>query len=237
MKEWWRTIKERSTRQDKPMKPQVVAWELGERLSDTAIISADSGTNTAWWARQIPVKRGQMHSVSGTLASMACGLPYTIAAQIAYPDRQCVAFVGDGGFSMLIAEFITCVKYQLPIKVVILKNNTLGQIKWEQMMHLGNPEYSCELQPINFAAFAEACGGVGYTIDAPATCGAILDRALAEPGPAIVEAVVDPLEPLLPPKLMPEEASKLCEALQRGEPNREELAANFSYVSNFREMI
>ena len=219
------------------MKPQVVAWELGKRLSNTAIVSADSGTNTAWWARQISVKRGQMHSVSGTLASMACGLPYTIAAQIAYPDRQCVAFVGDGGFSMLMAEFVTAVKYQLPIKVVIVKNDTLGQIKWEQMMQLGNPEYGCELQPMNFAAFASACGGTGFTIDDPSICGAILDSALATPGPVIVEAIVDPLEPLLPPKLTPEEAEKLSQALKRGEPNREELAANFSYVSNFRQMV
>ncbi len=237
MKDWQQTMEERSTRQDKPMKPQVVAWELGKRLSDTAIVSADSGTNTGWWARQIPVKRGQMHSVSGTLASMACGLPYAIAAQIAYPDRQCVAFVGDGGFSMLMAEFVTCVKYQLPVKVVIVKNGTLGHIKWEQMMNLGNPEFGCELQSINFAAFASACGGVGFTIDDPANCGAILDCALAQPGPAIVEAIVDPLEPLLPPKLPQEEADKLKEALERGEPNAEELAANFSYVSNFRQMV
>ena len=90
-------------------------------------------------ARDIPVKRGQMHSLSGNLATMAPGLPYTLAAQLAYPDRQCVGFVGDGGFSMLMAEFSTAVKYKLPIKVVIIKNNTLGQIKWEQMVFLGNP--------------------------------------------------------------------------------------------------
>ena len=83
---------------------------------------------------------------------MANGLPYAIAAQIAYPERQCVAFVGDGGFSMLMAEFATCVKYKLPVKVVVIKNNTLGQIKWEQMVFLGNPEYGCDLQPIDFAA-------------------------------------------------------------------------------------
>src|SRR5213076_2189673 len=117
-----------------------------------------------WFARQIPVKRGQMYSLSGTLASMANGMPYTIAAQIAYPDRQCVAFVGDGGFSMLMAEFVTAVKYKLPIKVIIVKNNSLGQIKWEQMVMLGNPEYACDLQPINFALFAQASGATGMTI-------------------------------------------------------------------------
>jgi pyruvate dehydrogenase (quinone)/pyruvate oxidase len=237
MREWRQLMEERSTRQDKPMKPQVVAWELGKRLADTAILSGDSGTSVTWWSRQIPVKRGQKHSVSGTLASMACGLPYSIAAQIAYPDRQCVAFVGDGGFSMLMVEFITCVKYRLPVKIIILKNNTLGQIKWEQMMNEGNPEFGCDLQPIDFAAFARACGGVGYTIDDPATCGELLDRALAEPGPVIVEAVIDPLEPQLPAELKSEQIEKFSQALQRGEPDREVIAANIQHLSNVREMV
>ena len=107
---------------------------------------------------------------------MACGLPYAIAAQVAYPDRQCVAFVGDGGFSMLMADFVTAVKYKLPIKVVIIKNNTLGQIKWEQMVFLGNPEYGVELHPIDFAAFAHACGGIGFTVEDPADCGRVIGR-------------------------------------------------------------
>src|SRR5262249_620221 len=141
------------------MKPQVVAHELGRRLDENAIISSDSGTIATWYARHIPIQRGQMCSLSGTLASMANGLPYAIAARRAYPARQCIAFVGDGGFAMLMAEFATCVKYQLPVKVVIIKNNTLGQIKWEQMVFLGNPEYGCDLNPIDFAAFARACGG------------------------------------------------------------------------------
>lgn len=98
MKDWWEVMEKRATRRDKPMKPQVVAWELGNRLRDDAIVSSDSGTITTWWARQIRARRGQMHSLSGTLATMAAGLPYTIAAQIAFPNRQCVAFVGDGGF-------------------------------------------------------------------------------------------------------------------------------------------
>src|SRR6185295_20357992 len=108
---------------------------------------------TTWGARHIAVKRGQMYSLSGNLATMASGLPYTLAAQIAYPERQCVAFVGDGGFTMLMGELATAVKYKLPIKIVIVKNNSLGQIRWEQMAFLGNPEYGCDLQPIDFAAF------------------------------------------------------------------------------------
>src|SRR5690606_19910702 len=106
MKDWRKTMQEMATRTDFPMKPQVPAWELGKRLKEGAIVSSDSGTNTTWWARHIPAKRGQMHSCSGTLASMACGLPYAIAAAVAFPDRQSVAFVGGGGFSMLMADFI-----------------------------------------------------------------------------------------------------------------------------------
>jgi pyruvate dehydrogenase (quinone)/pyruvate oxidase len=155
---------------------------------------------------------------------MACGLPYAIAAQFAYPDRPCVAFVGDGGFSMLMAELATCVKYQLPVKIVVVKNDTLGQIKWEQMVFLGNPEYGCDLQPIDFAAFARACGAAGFTIADPRDCGRVLDEALATPGPVVVEAVVDPFEPPLPAKVTLEQAAKLARSLLRGEPNREKIA-------------
>lgn len=236
MKDWWELMEERGTRQDKPMKPQVVAWELGKRLDDTAIVACDSGTITTWWARQIPVKRGQIHSVSGRLASMACGLPYAIAAQLAYPGRQCVAFMGDGGFSMLMAEFATAVKYKLPIKVVIIKNNTLGQIKWEQMVFLGNPEYGVELQPIDFAAFARACGGTGFTIEDPAECGNILAQALTTPGPVIVEAVVDPFEPPMPPKITTDQALKFAESLAKGEPNRLKIALTVA-EDKVRELI
>jgi pyruvate dehydrogenase (quinone) len=224
MKEWRELMEGQATRTDMPMKPQVVAHELGRRLADDAIVSCDSGTVATWWARHIPARRAQMHSLSGTLASMANGLPYAMAAQIAYPGRQCVAFVGDGGFSMLMAELATAVKYQLPVKVVVVKNNTLGQIKWEQMVFLGNPEYGCELQPIDFAAFARACGGTGFTIEEPALCGPTLDEALAHPGPVVVEAVVDPFEPPMPPKVTMAQAAKLARSLVRGEPNRDKIA-------------
>ena len=224
MKEWRELMEERATRQDVPMKPQVLARELGLRLRNDAIVACDSGTIATWWARHIPVRRGQMHSLSGNLATMAPGLPYAIAAQVAYPERQVVAFVGDGGFSMLMAEFATCVKYQLPVKVVIVKNNTLGQIKWEQMVFLGNPEYGCELHPMDFALFARVCGGTGFTIERPADCGPILEQALATPGPVIVEGVVDPFEPPLPAKVTMAQAKHFATSLLRGEPNRSKIA-------------
>jgi pyruvate dehydrogenase (quinone)/pyruvate oxidase len=224
MEQWRERMEERVTRKDKPMKPQVIAHELGKRLRSDAIVSCDSGTITTWWARHIPVKRGQMYSLSGNLATMACGLPYTIAAQVAYPERQCVAFVGDGAFSMLMADFVTAVKYQLPIKVVIIKNNTLGQIKWEQMVFLGNPEYGVDLQPIDFSAFAHSCGGAGFSVEDPAECGHVVEEFLATPGPAVLEAIVDPFEPPLPGKVTADQALKFAESLARGEPNRSKIA-------------
>ena len=141
MKEWRELMQVRATRDDTPPKPQVVARHVNDLLEDNAIVTTDSGTITTWAARHIHIRRGMKFSCSGNLATMAPGLPYAIGARSAYPDRQVVAFVGDGGFTMLMGEFVTAVKHNLPIKVVIIKNNTLGQIKWEQMVFLGNPEY------------------------------------------------------------------------------------------------
>jgi pyruvate dehydrogenase (quinone)/pyruvate oxidase len=224
MADWWALMDERGTRTDVPMKPEVVAHELNLRLRDDAIVCADSGTIATWFARQLRVKAGQMYSLSGTLASMANGLPYAIAAQIAHPTRQVVAFVGDGGFSMLMAEFANCVRDRLPIRVIVLKNNSLGMIKWEQMVFLGNPEYGCDLQPIDFAAFARACGAAAFTVGQPANCGAILDQAMAVDGPALVEAIVDPYTPPMPPKVSADQAAKFAEALVKGQPNRRKIA-------------
>jgi pyruvate dehydrogenase (quinone) len=236
MQDWWKLMERRGTRPDRPMKPQVVAWELGKRLSANAIVSCDSGTITTWFARQIPVRRGQMYSLSGNLATMAPGLPYTIAAQVAFPDRQCVAFVGDGGFSMLMAEFATAVKYDLPIKVFVIKNNVLGQIKWEQMVFLGNPEYVCDLQPIDFTAVARACGGQGYRLDDPAFAGDIVERALATPGPVLVEAVVDPNEAPMPAHIEPKQAFRFAESIVRGTRDRDKIIATIA-EDKVRELV
>jgi pyruvate dehydrogenase (quinone)/pyruvate oxidase len=236
MQEWRQAQQQRESSKDMPLKPQALAAQLGARLRDDAIVSVDSGTATVWWARHIAARRGQMHSVSGIMASMACALPYSIAAQVAYPERQCVAFVGDGGFAMLMAEFATCVKYRLPVKVIVVKNNSYAHIKWEQMMFLGNPEYGCELHPIDFAAFARACGAAGFYIKDPARCGEVLDRALATSGPVLVEAEVDPLEAPFFANLKPEQAQKLKEALERGEPDSEGILTN-ARETRARELV
>jgi pyruvate dehydrogenase (quinone) len=219
MKDWNLLLRERSTRQDKPIKPQMVASVLSDELEENAIISVDSGTNTIWAAQYIQIKKGMKFSVSGTLASMACGLPYAIAAQIAYPDRQSVAFVGDGGFTMLMGEFATAVQYGLPIKVIIVKNNTLGMIRWEQMAFLGNPEFAVEFAPIDYAKFAEACGGIGYSLKEPNEVQSVLHRAFAErKKPVIVEAFVDPFEPPMPPKVEREFITNMAESFAKGQP-------------------
>jgi len=237
MKRWRELMDERGHRDDIPMKPQVTAEMLAEHLDDDAIVVCDSGTIATWWARHVPVKRGQMHSLSGNLASMANGFPYAIAAQVAYPDRQVVAFVGDGGFSMLMAEFATAVKYKLPIKLVVVKNNSLGQIKWEQMVFLGNPEYGCDLQPIDFVKIAEACGGTGFSAQTPDECDTAYENAFnTTDGPSLVEVVVDPFEPPMPAKITLEQATKFAKALAKGTPNRSKIALTVA-SDKVRELI
>lgn len=224
MKAWDKSLEIEGTVMTKPMKPQVVGWQLSKFTKENAIIVSDSGTNTTVWARYMKAKKGQMHSCSGNLATMACGMPYAIAAQVAFPERQVLAIVGDGGFTMLLGEFITAVAYKLPIKFVIIKNNTLGQIKWEQMVFEGNPEYQCDLLPVDFVAFARAMGGEGIRIDDPKDAAEQFEKALNTPGPVIIEAVVDQYTAMLPPKITPKQAAKFSEALMRGEPNRIRIA-------------
>ena len=225
MKRWIELLDRQSSKQTDEkkakIKPQAIASAVSEQLQDNAIISVDSGTNTIWAARFLNIRKGMKFSVSGTLASMACGLPYAIAAQLAYPERQCVAFVGDGGFAMLMSEFATAVQYNLPIKVIILKNNTLGMIRWEQMAFLGNPEFGVEFSPIDFAKIAEACGGIGYTIKESDEIEPIMKKAMSDKTtrkPTVIEAYVDPFEPPTPPKIEPEFVQNMAESFAKGQP-------------------
>jgi pyruvate dehydrogenase (quinone) len=236
MADWRKLMDERGSRTEAPMKPEVVALQLNKLLRDDAIVATDSGTITTWIARHMAIREGQMFSCSGNLATMACGLPYAIAAAVAYPDRQVIAFVGDGGLTMLIGELATCVKYGLNVKVVVIKNNTLGQIKWEQMVFLGNPEYVCELQPIDFATVARGFGVAAFTIEDPARCGEILAQALQTPGPALIEAVVDPNEPPMPPKITFEQAKHFAESLAKGTPNGQKIALTVA-ADQIREIV
>jgi len=125
---------------------------------------------------------------------------------------------------MLMGEFLTAVKYNLPIVVVIIKNNTLGQIKWEQIVFLGNPEYGCELHNPSFAKYADACGGLGWTVEKPEEIRPTLQHALGSGKPSIVEVVVDPFEPPMPPKVTAKQALHFAEALAKGEPSGGKIA-------------
>jgi pyruvate dehydrogenase (quinone) len=218
--QWMKLMEQRGTRSDKPMKPDVVGWELGKRIPANAIVTSDSGTITTWWARYVPALRGQKHSCSGNLATMACGLPYAIAAAIAYPDRPVYCIIGDGGLSMLLGELITVAAHRFNITVIVIKNNTLGQIKWEQMVFLGNPEYGCDLFPADFVTIARGCGIEAIRIEEAAQCGMQLDGAMNRQSPMLIEAVVDEFTPPMPAKIKASQAVKLAEALVRGEPNR-----------------
>jgi pyruvate dehydrogenase (quinone) len=223
MQEWNKLLQERGTREDRPMKPQVVTYHLNKLLRDDAIISCDTGTVTTWGARYLQMRGDMMFSASGMLATMGNGMPYAVAAAVAYPGRQVIALVGDGGFTMMMGEMATLVKYKLPVKVILIKNNTLGQIKWEQMVFEGNPQFGVDLQPIDFAMYARACGAAGYTLEDPNQAESVLRDALNHPGPALVEAVVDANEPPMPGHATLEQAWQFAKALVRGEKYRKDI--------------
>jgi pyruvate dehydrogenase (quinone) len=218
-KAWYELMQERGTDTHTPMKPQVVTWNLPDLAASDAIFCGDSGTVTTWQAR-MRLREGQRFSFSGTMCSMMAAIPYSIGAAHAFPDRQVIAFTGDGSMTMIMGELATIAQYRLPVKVVVMKNNTLGLIKWEQMLYLGNPEYGVDLHPVDFVKVAEACGLRAVRIDDPATCRSRLAEALALAGPVLIECAVDPLEPPWPPVITNDEAKKLGTALARGERNR-----------------
>jgi len=220
MRHWNELMEIRGTRSDIPLKPQVVARSLNEYLDRDAIICSDTGTVTTWAARHIQLREDMEFSVSGTLATMANGLAYSIGAAVAFPGRQVVCFTGDGGLTMLMGELATIAKYRLPVKVIVIKNNVLGMIKWEQLAFEGNPQYGVQLQPIDFVAVARACGIAGFTVEDPALVRAVLGEAFHHAGPALVEASVDPNEPPLPGKITTDQAWQFAKALSKGQKDR-----------------
>ncbi|AZO28748.1 MULTISPECIES: thiamine pyrophosphate-dependent enzyme [unclassified Mesorhizobium] len=213
MHQWREMMRQSEDSEGHPLKPQLVARAFGERLADNSILATDSGQNTELAARHVDLRDGQAFGVSGALASMACGLSYAIAAGIAFPGRPIAAIVGDGGFAMQLGEFSTAVRYGIPLKLLVIKNNMLNQIAWEQMMFLGNPQFGCELQPIDFAKAAEAMGGKGFSIEQADEVERVLDQAFAAEGAVVVQALVDAYEPMMPPKMPPDYAKNFRKAL------------------------
>jgi pyruvate dehydrogenase (quinone) len=225
MRDWTGAMAALESPDRDPIAPQYLAQQLDVLAGDDAILTCDSGTIATWAARHWHIRGTREFYLSGTLATMAPGLPYAIAAQHAYPDRQVVAFVGDGGFAMLMAEFHTAARYGLPIKVVINNNNSLGQILWEQMV-LGYPEHGVRFgEPMpDYAAWARGCGGFGVHVAKSADLPGALAEALAHPGPALVDVAVNPDEPPLPGKVSYEQAKKFAEAWLKGQPNKASIA-------------
>jgi pyruvate dehydrogenase (quinone) len=217
MQHWREVMTERGERMDVPIKPQAVAYRLNRLIEPDAIVTTDSGTVSTWAARYIDIQEDMKFSLSGSLATMANGLPYSIGAAIAYPNRQVICFIGDGALTMLMGELATLVKYHLNVKVIVIKNNTLGQIKWEQIAMEGNPEFGVDLQPIDFAGVAMNCGVAGFTVENPGELDETLRRALEHTGPALVQVVVDPNEPPMPGNVTTEQALKFAEAIIRGQ--------------------
>ncbi|HLJ12367.1 MAG TPA: thiamine pyrophosphate-dependent enzyme [Planctomycetaceae bacterium] len=236
MQEWNKLLLSQSSRMDKPLKPQVVTHTLNKFLAPDAVIACDCGTVTTWAARYIAMRDEMRFSASGMLATMGNGLPYAVAAAVAFPGRQVVAIVGDGGLTMMLGEVATLVKHQLPVKVIVIKNNTLGQIKWEQMVFEGNPEFGVELQPIDFAAYARACGAAGFSVDDPTQVERVLGEAMAHPGPALVEAVVDANEPAMPGHATLDQAWHFAKSLVRGEKYSKAILKNV-LAETIREVI
>jgi pyruvate dehydrogenase (quinone) len=184
-----------------PLRPQMVMRELSGQLAPDAVISLDCGANTHFAARIIELKEQQKLTGTGMLATMGPGLPFAIAAQLAFPKRQSVAVVGDGGFTQLMGELVTAVKYELPVKIIILKNNSLAEVLFEQQ-ELGNPTYGCELAPIDFVSFAKACGADGFRCGHPGEVRAAIQSTLRSPRTAVLEVLVDANEkPALPSEL------------------------------------
>jgi pyruvate dehydrogenase (quinone) len=187
----WNALLDRVAATDRtPLRPQMVLRALSDQLASDAVISLDCGANTHFAARMIQLREGQQLTGTGMLATMAPGLPYAIAAQLAFPHRQCVAVVGDGGFSQLMAELATAVKYELPVKIIVLKNNSLAEVLFEQA-ELGNTPFGCDLSPIDFSGFAKNCGADGFRCSTPGEVRAAIRATLQSPRAAVLEAVVD----------------------------------------------
>ncbi|WP_198293532.1 thiamine pyrophosphate-binding protein [Algoriphagus resistens] len=191
MGDWRKTLKKVEEGESELVRPQYLVAEVGRLLKDDATVSIDTGAHTIFTARHWEIKKDQQMAVSGNLASMAPGLPFAIAAQLAFPERQCVAMVGDGGFSMLMAELVTAVRYRLPIKVVIFKNNQLSQDVYEQKA-AGTAVYGGDLTPIDFVKVAEACGSEGYSCNRKNQLHGILDKAFRTKSTAVIEVSIDP---------------------------------------------
>ncbi|HEX2103268.1 MAG TPA: thiamine pyrophosphate-requiring protein [Solirubrobacteraceae bacterium] len=222
---WWRLLAERARAAAEPVNPQLVFHELDGRLPDRAIVLADSGSATNWWARHLRLRRGMDAALSGTLATMCPAVPYALAAKLAYPDRPVIACLGDGAMQMLgingLIDLATYAdRWAPPLVVLVLNNGDLNQVTWEQRVLAGEAklESSQSLPPFDFAAYARQLGLEGIRVERPGDVGPAWDRALAAGGPAVLDVVTDPEVPPLPPHIRMEHAKGMASALLHGDP-------------------
>jgi pyruvate dehydrogenase (quinone) len=214
VEEWWKLMEERAMLDADPLNPQRVFHELSLRLPEGAILTADSGSAANWYARNLKIRKGMLGSLSGTLATMGPGVPYAIAAKFAHPDRPVIALVGDGAFQMNgMNELITIAKYRhrwsdQRLIVLVLHNNDLNQVTWEQRAMEGDPKYEASqtLPDFPYARYAELLGFKGIRVDAPDDVGPAWEEALAAGVPVLYEAIVDPEVPPLPPHITLQQA-------------------------------
>src|SRR5690349_17287867 len=227
MKSWWQTLESRASTKAHPVNPQRVVWEMSPRLPDNAIVTSDSGSCANWYARDYRVKRGQMASLSGGLASMGAAVPYAIGAKFAHPDRPVVALVGDGAMQMNnMAELITIAKYRdrwtdQRLVTCVFNNQDLNQVTWEQRVQEGDPKFdaSQQLPNVPYHKFAELIGLKGIYVDTPDRLSAAWQEALASTTPVVLEVKTDPNVPPLPPQITLEQAKKFTSTLLKGDPD------------------
>ncbi len=224
--EWWKVLEARAMHDANPINPQRVFWELSPRLPDNCILSSDSGSSANWFARDLKIRRGMMASLSGNLATMGPGVPYAIAAKFAFPDRVSIALVGDGAMQMNgNGELVTIAKYWKEwsdprLVVLVLHNNDLNQVTWEQRVMMGDPKFeaSQDLPDFPYAHYAESLGLKGILVNSPDDIGRAWDEAFASDRPVVLEAITDPDVPPLPPHITLKQAKALTTTLLKGDP-------------------
>ena len=226
---WWKILAERAhdPGSDGLLNPQLVFHELSSRLPDQCILTADSGSATNWWARQLRLRKGMRAALSGTLATMCPAVPYAFAAKFAYPDRPVVAAVGDGAMQMLGMNALIDIanRYERwpnkQLVVLVLNNRDLNQVTWEQRVLAGDPklEASQVIPDFEYARYAELLGLKGIRVTDPDQVADAWDEALAADRPVVYEALTDPEVPPLPPHIKMDQAVELSKALLRGDPN------------------
>jgi pyruvate dehydrogenase (quinone) len=244
VRDWWRLMDARAKLSANPVNPQVLFHELSQRLPDGAIIASDSGSSANWYARDVKLRQGMMGSLSGTLATMGPGVPYSIAAKFAYPERPVFALVGDGAMQMNgINELITIAKYRdrwtdQRLVILVLNNRDLNQVTWEQRAMEGNPKFegSQDLPDFPYARYAEMLGLRGIRVESPEQAGPAWDEALSAGVPAVIEAITDPEVPPLPPHITVEQAKALMSAMMAGDPNTPEIVRQ-SFKQKVQEFI